>query len=137
MTARPFLDTNVLIYAFAKDDRRTGRARELIAAGGRLSVQVLNEFVNVSRRKLQRDWSDIGTFLTLVRGRVEEPSPITGETHRVALSLAERHRLPFYDSLIIASAKLAGCSLLYSEDFQHGRSLEGVRIVNPFLKPAS
>lgn len=134
MTAKPFLDTNILIYAFARDDRRTGKARELIAAGGRLSVQVLNEFVNVSRRKLQRDWSDIGAFLALVRERVEEPSAITGETHRAALSLAERHRMSFYDSLIIASARLAGPSLLYSEDFQHGRTVEGVRIVNPFLK---
>lgn len=114
MGAEPFLDTNILVYAFTTDERRKGPARELIAAGGRISVQVLNEFVNVSRRKLRRDWRDIGAFLTLVRERVAEPSAITVETHRTALGIAERHGLSFYDSLIVASAKLAGCSVLYT-----------------------
>ncbi len=59
MSAKAFIDTNILIYAFALDDPRSEKAEALLSAGGTISVQVLNEFVNVSRRKLRRDWNEI------------------------------------------------------------------------------
>ena len=59
MNPKPFLDTNILIYAFASNDPRSDRAEALLVAGGVISIQVLNEFVNVSRRKLAREWSEI------------------------------------------------------------------------------
>ena len=55
MTAKPFLDTNVLVYAFSDDDSRKNDAASLIASGGVVSVQILNEFVDVARRKLRKD----------------------------------------------------------------------------------
>lgn len=133
MGAKPFLDTNVLIYAFTTDDPRKSVARDLIFSGGQVSVQVLNEFVNVSRRKLRREWSAIRGFLQLVSERLDPPSPLTIETHRSALDLAARHQLAIYDSLILASARQAGCRILFSEHFQHGQVIDGVEIRNPFL----
>ena len=59
MTAKPFLDTNVLVYAFSDDDSRKDHAASLIASGGVVSVQILNEFVDVARRKLRKDWAAI------------------------------------------------------------------------------
>jgi len=59
MSDKGFLDTNVLIYALAKDDPRRSCAEELLAAGGVISVQVLNEFVSVARRKLQMSWEQV------------------------------------------------------------------------------
>ena len=67
MNAKPFLDTNVLVYAFAADDRRSPKADELIAWGGTGSVQVLNEFTNVAVRKLRRSWEDVEKALAAFR----------------------------------------------------------------------
>ena len=51
MNDKPFLDTNIIVYAFSSNDPRSEKAETLLTAGGIISVQVLNEFVNVSRRK--------------------------------------------------------------------------------------
>lgn len=133
MSAKSFFDTNVLVYAFTTDDPRKFIARDLIFSGGQVSVQVLNEFVNVSRKKLQRDWTAIKGFLQLVSERLDPPSPLTIETHRSALDLATRYNFAIYDSLILASARQAGSRILYTEDLQHGQTVEGVEIRNPFL----
>jgi predicted nucleic acid-binding protein len=133
MPAKPFLDTNVLVYAFTTDVLKKTVARDLIFAGGQISVQVLNEFVNVSRRKLRREWTAIRAALQLLYERLDHPSPLTIETHRWAVDLAGRHQLGMYDSLILASARQAGCRVLYSEDLQHGQTVDGVEIRNPFL----
>lgn len=135
MSAKPFLDSNVLLYAFTTDDPRKVTARELIVAGGKVSVQVLNEFVNVSRKKLDRDWSDIRAFLAIVQDRLDQPISLTLGTHRQAISVSERHRISIYDALIVAAAREAGCRILYSEDLQHGRLIDGVTVQNPF-RPA-
>jgi predicted nucleic acid-binding protein len=58
--------------------------------------------------------------------------PVSEETHDRGLDLAERHKLSLYDAMILASAQLAGCSVMLSEDFQHGQRLAGVRVRNPF-----
>jgi predicted nucleic acid-binding protein len=65
MNAKPFLDTNILVYAFASNDPRSKLAEDLLAAGGVISIQVLNEFVNVSRRKLAREWVEIEDALSV------------------------------------------------------------------------
>ena len=75
---KPFLDTNVLVYAVLSDDPRCPTAERLLAAGGTISVQVLNEFANVARGKLKWPWPDIEAMLVLVRGRsAQVPSPRT------------------------------------------------------------
>lgn len=130
--AKPFLDTNVLIYAFASNDPRGPKAEAVLAGGGTVSVQVLNEFVAVCRRKLRVDWPVITRALGVIRDLTGEPLPLTVATHERALALAQQHGLAIYDSLIIASAELAGCKLLYSEDLQHGRNFGSLLVRNPF-----
>ena len=130
-----FFDTNILVYA-QQMDGKGDRARALFAGGGKLSVQVLNEFTAVSRRKQRRDWREIDEALADVLTIVDPPLPLTLDLHHSARSLAQDHQLSFYDALIVATAIKAGCDTLFSEDMQHGRSIGGLAIVNPFLDGA-
>jgi len=59
MPAKAFFDTNILIYAVAQDDPRAARAEELLASGGVIGVQILNEFVSVARRRLKMSWDEV------------------------------------------------------------------------------
>ncbi|KIZ41450.1 MULTISPECIES: PIN domain-containing protein [Rhodopseudomonas] len=130
-----FFDTNILIYAQQIGDK-ADRARALFATGGKLSVQVLNEFTAVSRRKHGKDWHEIGDAIADVLALLDPPQALTLDIHTAARSLAEHHSLSFYDALIVASAIEAGCDTLYSEDMQHGRAIGGLTIRNPFLESA-
>ena len=135
MPAKAFFDTNVLIYAVAQDDPRSARAEELLASGGVLSVQILNEFVSVARRKISMSWSDVTEALDAFQVLCPSPLPITIEIHRAALKIAEKHGCNIYDALVIAAALEAGCATVYSEDFQDGQTMEGqVTIRNPFAR---
>ncbi|OPY95933.1 twitching motility protein PilT [Bradyrhizobium sacchari] len=127
-----FFDSNILIYAYSTDARRQ-RALITIAGGGAISAQVLNEFTNVLRKKQKQDWPVIEAALQSLRFRFPDIVPLTSDTHAAALALARDHTLAFYDALIVAAAIEAGCDTLYSEDLQHGRSIGGITIVNPFL----
>jgi predicted nucleic acid-binding protein len=133
MSARAFLDTNVLIYAFAANDPRGEKAEALVAAGGTISVQVLNEFANVSRRKLGRAWDEIESEISVLRTLLDAPVPLTVELHEVALALARSHGFAFYDALIVAAASRSGCSVLYTEDMHDGQTIGGLEIRNPFV----
>jgi predicted nucleic acid-binding protein len=117
-------------------NKPTGRpiGRALLAGGGKLSVQVLNEFTAVWRRKQRRDWREIAEAISDVLAVVDAPLALTLNLHAAARALAEDHRLSFYDALIVATAIEAGCGILYSEDMQHGRSIGALSIVNPFLE---
>jgi predicted nucleic acid-binding protein len=126
-----FFDTNVLLYLISGDSIKADRAEDLIGAGGVISVQVLNEFASVASRKNSMRSSEIREVLSAVR-RACSVEPISLATHDLALDLVERVRLSFYDGLIVAAARLAGCSILYSEDMQAGRTIDGVTIKNPF-----
>jgi predicted nucleic acid-binding protein len=128
-----FFDTNILVYA-QQAGGKADRARALLAGGGKLSVQVLNEFTAVSRRKQRKEWREIGDAIADVLALVEPPLALTFDLHAAARALAEEHRLSFYDALIVVSAITAGCNVLYSEDMQHGRTIGGLAISNPFLE---
>ena len=130
-----FFDTNILVYAQQTGDK-ADRARALFAGGGKISVQVLNEFTAVSRSKQRRDWREIAEAVSDVLTMVDPPLALTLDLHVAARALAEDHLLSVYDALIVAAAIEAGCDTLYSEDMQHGRSIGGVTIVNPFLESA-
>jgi predicted nucleic acid-binding protein len=129
---KPFLDTSVLVYAVLSDDPRCPAAERLLAAGGAISVQVLNEFANVARGKLRWRWPDVEAMLALVRSRSSRVRDISVSTHEAALALARDHSLAFYDALIVAAALEAGCDTLFTEDMQHGRKFGVLTIVNPF-----
>ena len=126
-----FFDTNVLLYAVRSEDPRAERARLLLADGGIISVQALNEFTNVARRKLGQPWGEINEKLGAVRALCEV-KPLTVATHERALALAERYGYQIYDALHLASALESGCSILYTEDMQHGQQIDGLTIRNPF-----
>ena len=128
---KPFLDTNILVYA-QQSDRRSAKARSLIAAGGIISVQILNELTNVLSRKLRRDWAEIGAVIEDVSDALGPALPLTVETHAAAVALAREHGFSFYDALVVAAAIEAGCDTLLSEDFQHGRVIGGIAIIDPF-----
>jgi predicted nucleic acid-binding protein len=128
-----FFDTNILVYA-QQTGGKADRARALLAGGGKLSVQVLNEFTAVSRRKQGKEWREIGEAISDALALVEPPLALTHDLHAAARALAEDHRLSFHDALIVASAIEAGCNVLYSEDMQHDRGIGGLTIVNPFLE---
>ena len=130
---RAFSDTNILLYAFSQDARRP-RARAIVEMGGVISVQSLNEFVHVARRKLGFGWSEVRDAIAALLVYFPEVMSIDVELQRDALRLAERHMLSIYDAQIIAAALAAGCDLLYSEDMHHGLVVDGrLRIENPFL----
>jgi predicted nucleic acid-binding protein len=130
--AEVFYDTNVVLYLLSEDAAKADRAEELIASGGRVSVQVLNEIAAVAFRKLGMGWADIGEILAQVRA-VCPVEPLAIETHERGLAIASRYGLNVYDAMIVASALLAGCKLLYSEDLQHGQVFERqVTVRNPF-----
>jgi predicted nucleic acid-binding protein len=132
MPGASFFDTNILVYFAIQGAPRAERAAELIEAGGTINVQVLNEFTNVARSKMQLTWEEVSDTLQFVR-ELLEVEPLTVEVHDRALFLAERHNFHIYDATIVAAAIEAGCNTLFSEDMQHGLLVEGrLRIVNPF-----
>lgn len=67
MNDRPFLDTNIIVYAFSQGDLRNQVAERLLVEAGTLSVQVFNEFVAVARRKLNKSWDDVRRALDILR----------------------------------------------------------------------
>lgn len=127
-----FFDTNVVLYLLSADTAKADRAEELLAIGGTISVQVLNEFVAVASRKLRMPLSEIREILIQIRAVCAVES-VTIETHERALRVAERYGLSIYDALIVSSALLAGCKTLHSEDLQDGQIIERqLTIRNPF-----
>ena len=140
MTTSAFLDTNVLMYAFANQasspsDPRTQKAEHVLSLGGVVSVQVLNEFTDVADRKWKMPWKSIEESVHWIGLLCGRPVPLTDETYAAALQLSKRYGFRIYDSLIVASAIKAGCSTLLTEDLQHGQVIDGLRIENPFLGP--
>lgn len=126
-----FFDTNVLLYLLSKDAAKADRAEALLASGGIVSVQVLNEFTSVAFRKLAMTFSEIREILLTIRAACVVKS-LDIETHELGLDMAERHSFSIYDGLIIAAALRAGCAVLYTEDLQHAQMIEKLQIRNPF-----
>lgn len=127
-----FFDTNVLLYLLSADTAKADRAEEVLALGGTISVQVLDEFAAVASRKLRMSWREVREVLAQIRA-VCTVVPVTIETHEQALRIAERYGLSIYDALIVSAALLAGCKTLHSEDMQDGQIIERrLTIRNPF-----
>ena len=126
-----FLDTNVLVYAQGEGSK-SEIARRVVYNGGVISVQVLNEFVSVSRRRLKYEWKQITEAVSDLRVIFHPVRSIDMEAHINALAISESYEFNIYDSLIIASALQARCSILLTEDLQAGQVIDSVTIVNPF-----
>ncbi|MYE03309.1 MAG: PIN domain-containing protein [Alphaproteobacteria bacterium] len=126
-----FFDTNVLVYAQGPGIKGD-KARQALTDGGVISVQVVNEFANVLRRKFRLEWNIVAAAVADVRELFDSIRPVDIETHEAAIALAEAHGFSFYDSLIVASALQAGCETLLTEDLQAGRRIDSLVVVNPF-----
>jgi predicted nucleic acid-binding protein len=132
--AKAFFDTNVVAYFASTDAAKAKRSDELLRAGGVVSVQVLNEFAALARRKHTLPWLSIRTVLAAVRSTCVV-APLTVTTHELGLALAERHQFNVYDGMIVAAAQLAACDVLFSEDLHDGLVVDGVTIHNPYAGP--
>lgn len=133
MTGSVFFDTNVFVYAVVQDDPRSQQAEDLIAEGGTVSVQVLNEFADVVRRKAKMPWDEVRLAIENIKALCPDPRPITIDTHKEALAIAERYGCKIYDALIVASALEGRCTILYSEDMHDGQVIDKtLTIRNPF-----
>ena len=134
---KPFFDTNVLLYLLSEDSRKADRAEAIMLKGGMINVQVLNEFSSVASRKLKMSYAEIRDALQIVRA-VCKTQAVTIDIHELGLDIAERYGYALYDSMIVSAALQSGCTILYSEDMQHGQIIEGqLRITNPFLDSAN
>ena len=133
MSGRSFFDTTVLIYSISSQQPRAAMAEKLLADGGWISVQVLNEFAAVARRKLDMSWEETREALLAIRALCETPTPLSIETHQAALEIAARYGYQIYDALILAAALESHCDILYTEDMQNGQGIGPLTIRNPFL----
>ena len=141
MSARFFLDTNLFVYAFdptapSKNRRATQLIREAVSTRkGIVSYQVVQEFFNVALRRFAQPMSVpeaeqyLGAVLRPLLA-VQSSAALISE----ALRLTDRHRLSWYDSLIVAAALEGGCEVLYSEDLQHGQQFGQLKVENPFAE---
>jgi len=127
-----FIDTNVLIYLLSSDEDKADQAKAIVAAGGYISVQVLNEFVSVARKKIKLSWAEIHTVVVEIRALLSVID-LTVPIHVAGCRMAERYKISVYDGFIVAAALDAGCTILETEDLQHGQIFERTLIVNnPF-----
>jgi predicted nucleic acid-binding protein len=128
-----FLDTNVLVYAFTTD-RRAAAASALLAQRCVISVQILNEFANVARRKLGMTWQEVRESVDSITTLCPTVLPVEMKTHRAGVRIAEQHGYNFFDALVIAAALEANAKILWSEDMHHGMIIDDRLVIsNPFL----
>lgn len=139
MNSRVFLDTNVLVYLFDQDaPEKQARAREIMEADGisgriLLSTQVLQEFYVCVTRKLAKALNSetayraVENLATLPVVQIDTPLILS------AISRQQKDSLSFRDSLIVQAALEGRASILYTEDLQNGRMIEGLRVKNPFV----
>ncbi|MBX7253033.1 MAG: PIN domain-containing protein [Candidatus Promineofilum sp.] len=133
------LDTNVLVYIVDPEDpKKQSRAEEVMNAlranqNGRLSVQNLAEFFYTTTRKLKPPLSPSQAMEQI--DRFQTLWPVFSLTPLIVTEAARAvrdYQLAYYDAQIWATARLNGVAIVLSEDFQTGRTLEGVQFINPF-----
>lgn len=130
-----FVDSNIVLYALGDEEEKRAIAAALLAGWPTISTQVINECTHVLRRKLKMPPDRVA----------EEMQSVLDVTHlrdvglyeiRGAWRIASRYGFGHYDSLIIAAALSAGCTMLYTEDLQHGQVIdERLTVLNPFMVP--
>ncbi|MDR3125517.1 MAG: PIN domain-containing protein [Candidatus Nomurabacteria bacterium] len=134
---RAFVDTNVLLYQHDRSEPQKRRAamrlvRKLVEDDNLyISAQVLNEFISAGSKKLKLTKAEIVYALEeMSKLNVLE---IDAGLVKNAAGIHFTHRISYYDSLIVAAAIKAGCDVLYSEDMNGGQTIDGLKVVNPFI----
>ena len=126
-----FLDSNVVLYLLSGEPHKADQAEALLRARPTISVQVLNEVTSVCLRKLRLPWAEVEALVDAVKAHASVV-PLTVDSHALAMDLAQRHQLSFYDAHVVASALHAGAQILFSEDLHHRLQIRDLRIQNPF-----
>ncbi|MGE5341987.1 MAG: PIN domain-containing protein [Candidatus Omnitrophota bacterium] len=133
MKDRVFLDSNIVIYSLGADKFKKEIAVDLLKKSPCISIQVVNEVVNISIKKLKMpnfDAYDIGRMLMNNCKTI----PLTENIVLKGFVISQRYGFSFWDSLIVAAAIESECSVLYTEDLQHNQNIENKLIVrNPYL----
>ena len=138
-----FVDTNVLVYAYDRAAAsKHDRARELVddlwnSGRGTLSTQVLQEFYVNVRRKARPPVSREDARALVADYLAWDPIVNDGAAVLEAVDAAHRHRLSFWDALVLVAAAKSGASVIYSEDLNHGQMFGSVQVLNPFLEAES
>jgi len=132
-----FLDTNVFIYLFDDAEERKRAVAERIVSDALarghavVSHQVVQETLNVMTLELGAGTDDARRFLEAVLDPLWQIGP-SADLYGAALDVRGRYGFSFYDALIVASVRAAGCTRLLSENLQHGQRVGGLTIVDPF-----
>jgi predicted nucleic acid-binding protein len=139
MNGKAFIDSNIFIYSYdPRDATKQSIALELIreltiSGAAVISYQVVHEFFNFALRKaaitIRQDDAQI-LLQDVFRPLRTVPSSLALISD--AIHIQHRHRLSWYDSLIVSAAQHAGCGILYSEDLQHGQQFGFVTVRDPF-----
>jgi len=128
-----FADTNVVVYAFAKDDAKIAVAEDILEKQPTISVQVISEFLNVCRVKLGMD---ISTRHKLARELIAGCNVVALDPRVVekAMEVESEGQISYWNAQIVAAALLSGCDTLFTEDLEHGRTFDGqLTVINPFV----
>jgi predicted nucleic acid-binding protein len=139
MTGKIFLDTNIIVYSFDKtDSSKNKKAKQLLDLMYEnylyvISTQVIQEFCNVSFRKMDPPLSEEDVRLFISTFPAGQIATIDMETINQSLMIKKRYKYSFWDSLILATAMMAGCGILFSEDMKHDLKIEDLLIQNPFI----
>lgn len=132
MPGRSFLDTNILVYAFSSEGGKKDVSENLLIDGGMVGVQTLNEFVSVVRGKSKTPWPIVIQWLEAIRKLCPPPVPVTLSVHIQGIRISEIYGYHIYDSLMLAAALEAACTIFYTEDLRHSQQIGGMTILNPF-----
>ena len=129
---RHFFDSNVVLYLLSNNQTKANCCEEIVEQGGVISVQVLNECVNVMLKKLTMARPEIDEFLAVIKS-ICDIVPLSVEVHEGALELLDRYQLSWYDALIVSAAIESDCETLWSEDMHNGLVVnKTMTIRNPF-----
>lgn len=140
MTGPFFVDTNVFVYSRVTTvAEKHARANEWLAhlwrsGDGRVSAQVLNEYYSVLTRKLKPRMTGEEAQTEVRDLFAWQPLPLDADVVESAWAIEGRYGLAWWDSLVVAAAQVGGCRYLLTEDLQHGQDLDGVTVLNPFLR---
>ncbi len=133
MNGNSTVDTNILIYAFgAQDDSKKRIAKQILAECNKISLQAINETLFVLYRKFDFHIKDLNTIIRFFKENflIKNTDIFTLEK---TVAIMERYNYSYWDSMMLASAIESDCPVIYSEDMQHGQTIEGkLKIVNPF-----
>ena len=132
-TDRVAADSNILLYLHDESDKRKREiAKDILSDNPKISTQVISEFINVARRQLDLPKADIVVYCADLLQDCEI-IPVLHDTLTNAAALIQKYDFQIFDSIIVASALEASCTILYSEDMQHGLVIDGLKIINPFI----